>query len=1071
MAIFWLNEASTFLSYEDPNDPYLVTGTYKHTGATEQTTYKANGTVSTVEDPYGNVTTYLYPDDVGDVSVPPGNELLVRKVQRPDVTVQGVQTTYGPTEFVYDIKGNLEEIIDAKGNSTLMTYTDEGMVDSITDPNGHTTEFIYEGTSFDGGYRRLVQVKIPKGLQTSDGFRTVTFGYTDSDNPLNVTSVTDGLGNTVSTEYDVLDRITKVTDALGNLTEYLYEDGVLKTVKLPPNQASVDVSRNTSMVYDIAGRLLEILRDVDSSNQQSRVKYERNVFGEVTKLTRLKDSAEKSYRFHYDKLGRNVMTYDSLNNLSYTAWEKACTGHASTNARGVRHSQGIDLMCRPTQIVTGDPEFYDLLTSYNPEYETEERRIFHNLTQIWPPEAIFDVETPREVRKFDYDELGRLVSSFQTRAIFGRAVYGSDSYTDKRRFLYDELDRLVEVTYNNSATMTWQYDKVGNITRMVDPEGKATRYEYYRDNLLYKVILERGGQDVGEFVYTYDPAGRLDKIVYPDATDIEAIFRDEADLSPAGIGTGFDANGNIRFLRYQKSNGDLIRRFEWLYDNAQNRVSMLDVTPTQAILWEYGYDWLDRLVRVKRAEAADVVSLPATALQREYVYDESDNRKFLDDHVQGVTYHYKYKSLDHNGTTLWSDQLEETLLYSTAAGHRVVGDFVSYETFLHDADGNMTKRTLTSTGENVDYSWTEFDRLKIVESSVEGKLQKGRYDINGLRSGKTDKNGNSSKEYGVGITTSASVPGSPSSVAPSISYIQAHQVMGADVNGNFQFFLTDALGTVREVVDENGDVIQSYEFNEHGIPMPGSGASSGTFAPKTYQGALSVNDDRADSGLYLMGHRHYAAELGRFISRDPIGFDGGLNLFNGAGTNPVTFVDPSGEFIKAVYNVETATLYVEELEMVNGAWKSKFSCSYTGLVSGDHETKNDPTQEHRKEKGPIPRGSYYLGAPVEAKSRSVTGQRQWIPVLNKKTFKNVHEVKDPNGGTVIRDQLLIHPGLTSAGCITFKSEIPRGQPGYPGNQNYNGLLERLVNTQPMVIEESGYFSPTKHTVYGTLEVK
>ena len=35
-------------------------------------------------------------------------------------------------------------------------------------------------------------------------------------------------------------------------------------------------------------------------------------------------------------------------------------------------------------------------------------------------------------------------------------------------------------------------------------------------------------------------------------------------------------------------------------------------------------------------------------------------------------------------------------------------------------------------------------------------------------------------------------------------------------------------------------------------------------------------------------------ELGRFISRDPIGFNGGLNLFNGAGASPVTFVDPAG---------------------------------------------------------------------------------------------------------------------------------------------------------------------------------
>lgn len=105
---------------------------------------------------------------------------------------------------------------------------------------------------------------------------------------------------------------------------------------------------------------------------------------------------------------------------------------------------------------------------------------------------------------------------------------------------------------------------------------------------------------------------------------------------------------------------------------------------------------------------------------------------------------------------------------------------------------------------------------------------------------------------------------------------------------------SNTIFTVRDIIDDFGDVIQSYEFNEHGIPMPGSGASSGTFAPKTYQGALSVNDDRNDSGLYLMGHRHYAPELGRFISRDPIGFAGGLNLFNGASANPVTMVDPWG---------------------------------------------------------------------------------------------------------------------------------------------------------------------------------
>lgn len=53
------------------------------------------------------------------------------------------------------------------------------------------------------------------------------------------------------------------------------------------------------------------------------------------------------------------------------------------------------------------------------------------------------------------------------------------------------------------------------------------------------------------------------------------------------------------------------------------------------------------------------------------------------------------------------------------------------------------------------------------------------------------------------------------------------------------------------------------------------------------------------------GHRHYAADLGRFISRDPIGFSGGLNLFGTAfGNNPMTFVDPSGLDIWAYQSVK-----------------------------------------------------------------------------------------------------------------------------------------------------------------------
>ncbi len=296
---------------------------------------------------------------------------------------------------------------------------------------------------------------------------------------------------------------------------------------------------------------------------------------------------------------------------------------------------------------------------------------------------------------------------------------------------------------------------------------------------------------------------------------------------------------------------------------------------------------------MKRAEAADVGNLGATTLQREYVFDESDNRVFFDDHVNGVTYHYVYKSaLDGDSILRHSDQIEEIQIYDQAAGHRTVGDFVTFETFESDEDGNMTKRILASSGEEISFKWTDFDRLERIESDQEGRMQDARYDVDGLRERKLDKNGNSSVEYGVGITTSASKPASSTSSTPTISYLMGHMLLGAEVDGQFRYHLGDALSSVRDVVDDDGAVIRSFEWDEYGNLLSSSG--SGTVSPKTWVGGLSVNDDTADSGMFNMGHRNYAAGvLGRFISRDPIGFAGGLNLYSYP-TNPVSFVDPEG---------------------------------------------------------------------------------------------------------------------------------------------------------------------------------
>lgn len=98
---------------------------------------------------------------------------------------------------------------------------------------------------------------------------------------------------------------------------------------------------------------------------------------------------------------------------------------------------------------------------------------------------------------------------------------------------------------------------------------------------------------------------------------------------------------------------------------------------------------------------------------------------------------------------------------------------------------------------------------------------------------------------------------------------------------------------MRDIVSgTDGAVLQSYDYKENGEKTTGD--LSGPQSQKTWIGGLSVNDDVGDSGLYLMGHRHYDPSLGRFLSQDPIGFAGGLNLYEYGRSSPTLFTDSAG---------------------------------------------------------------------------------------------------------------------------------------------------------------------------------
>lgn len=91
------------------------------------------------------------------------------------------------------------------------------------------------------------------------------------------------------------------------------------------------------------------------------------------------------------------------------------------------------------------------------------------------------------------------------------------------------------------------------------------------------------------------------------------------------------------------------------------------------------------------------------------------------------------------------------------------------------------------------------------------------------------------------------------------------------------------------MTDDNGDVQASSTFNPFGQPKKLEGGQNSDFQ---FAGYFL----HARSGLNLTVTRAYNAALGRFINRDPINEDGGINLFQYVRNNPVRYIDPRGVY-------------------------------------------------------------------------------------------------------------------------------------------------------------------------------
>ncbi|MEX2580443.1 MAG: RHS repeat-associated core domain-containing protein [Verrucomicrobiales bacterium] len=353
----------------------------------------------------------------------------------------------------------------------------------------------------------------------------------------------------------------------------------------------------------------------------------------------------------------------------------------------------------------------------------------------------------------------------------------------------------------------------------------------------------------------------------------------------------------------------------------------------------------------------------------------------------------------------------------------------------YDANGNMLSETDQSNGIVKRYEWDSMNRLLAVQShdppQAGAQRVEYRYDGLGRRVGRTVKNWS----------------GSAWAVSQDNSYLwcgtelcQKRDSSGGQVLANYsgfgtekivagvsekRWFTRDHLGSVREVVDETGAVKARYDYDPWGRRSKLEGTEEAEFG-------FTGHFYDAASELHLTLLRAYDADLGRWLSADPLGERGGLNLYGYVGNDPVNGWDPFGLEVQGYYNVGAGTLRLVDTDQ--GIDETFQGCT-SGDPNTDHVNNPDSTEEHNL--GPIPYGRYRVS--LRATDYAGTGlPGYFLQAMDATPNDDVH---DASG----RNEFRMHQG-SGIGCITREdfdriAEIMEGTTPGPditdpwGNQN------------------------------------
>jgi RHS repeat-associated protein len=746
------------------------------------------------------------------------------------------------TAFAYDTHGRLQTSTDARNGTTSYSYHNDDQLHTVTTPDPDTTQ---SGPGYDP--------------------QTTTYGY---DAAGRQSTVTQPDGGVVTTEYYPTGQVKKTYGARTYPVEYTYDSQQrLKTLKTWQNFAGDTGAAVTTWNYDAARGLLQNKRYADNTGPgytywpSGRLRtrtwargvttnYSYNTAGDLTGIDYSDSTPDVT--FAYDRAGRPRTRTDASGTCNWTYntfGQLEDEAYTAGLLNGLSLDRSFDSLARLSSLSALSVSSVLNQTGYS--YDAASRldtvtQGVNTATYAYVPNSPLvgsvtfrNGGTTRLTTTKNYDQLNRLVSisSVPLGAPEPPGGGGSASSAVSASYLYNSANQRTKLTREDSRYWDYSYDSLGQVTGATKKLSDATPVPGHDYAYTFDDIGNRKTATANgqTSAYSANLLNQYDSRTVPAAFDVSGEARFDSTITLT-VGSGLPQPVNRQ--------GDLFFKQVSVDNSTLAVASDLKITGVKNLVGAAGEDAVTELTRLAFTPKTPEV----------FSHDLDGNL-----------------TSDGRWTYTWDGE-NRLIAVETSAAAVAAGAPKQKVELVFDG---QTRRVAEK-----NYSWNAPTNAWVLTVS-----RRSIYDGFSLLA-EVDDTGSPQRTFAWGVDLSGSLSG-----AGGVGGLLFTNTHGSGAQSTVPAY--DGNGNIVGYIDAStGAVVARFEYSSFGqvLVADGPAAALMPFGFSTKYVCPVTRHQRYE-------FRDLDTENGRWLNRDPIEEEGSLNLSGFVGNDPISGIDPLGQFV------------------------------------------------------------------------------------------------------------------------------------------------------------------------------